>query len=51
MTWLGEICKTYQDSVENVRENMNLRSNLLIFCQRGGGHILVKYSPVDEGVI
>ena len=26
MTWLGEIGKIYRDSVENLRENMNLRS-------------------------
>ena len=29
MTWLGEIGKIYRDSVENLRENMNLRSK---FC-------------------
>ena len=29
MTWLGEIGKIYRDSVENFRENMNLRSK---FC-------------------
>ena len=28
-TWLGEIGKIYRDSVENFRENMNLRSK---FC-------------------
>ena len=29
MTWSGEIGKIYRDSVENLRENMNLRSK---FC-------------------
>ena len=29
MTWLGEIDKICRDSVENFRENMNLRSK---FC-------------------
>ena len=29
MTWLGEIGKIYRDSVENLRENMHLRSK---FC-------------------
>ena len=29
-TWLGEICKIFRDSVENWRENMNLRSK---FCK------------------
>ena len=28
MTWLGEICKIAKHSVENLRENMNLRSKL-----------------------
>ena len=62
MTLLVEIGKIHRDSVENLRENMNLRSNLFkmayfvdfppIFCltavffARGGVQILVKYSPV-----
>ena len=31
MTWLGEICKLFWHSVENLRENMNLKSK---FCKK-----------------